>query len=158
LTVRLLGLSKSQLGFAFPLKTPQFVIALSGLPLSGAAFFILRPAALFEGFNWPAILISSIILSIFVGFAEEFLFRGLFYRVASDVFGATAAVLCSSLLFATMYIGSLSLAYLCFMAIVGLFFGYCVKKTGSIGGVILAHSVMTIGQIVIWPSVVASLR
>jgi membrane protease YdiL (CAAX protease family) len=158
LTVRLLGLRNSQLGLEVRFKAPQAVIALSGLPLSVAGFLILRPEALFKGFNWPAILISSIILLLFAGFAEEFLFRGLFFRVASEAFGATAAVICSSLLFATMYIGSLSLGYLGFMGIVGLFFGYCVNRTGSIWGTIVAHSVMTIGQIVIWPAVVASLR
>jgi membrane protease YdiL (CAAX protease family) len=41
-----------------------------------------------------------------------------------------------------MYMGSLSLSYVLFIGLVGLFFSWCVKRTGSIWGVVLAHSLL----------------
>jgi membrane protease YdiL (CAAX protease family) len=60
-------------------------------------------------------------------------------------------MLYSSILFATMYIGSLSLSYVIFMGLVGLFFSWCVYRTASLWGVTLAHGVMMAGMLLVWP-------
>ena len=154
LTAHLLGLSWATLGLNLRARPLQPLIALSGLPLSMAAFFILRPEPLISEVDWPTIIIGAAILTIFTGFTEEFIFRGLLQHVASKALGSRAAVLYSSILFAIMYTGSLSLGYVLFIALAGLFFGYCVNKSGSIWGVVLAHSIMNIGMVFIWPFVV----
>ena len=87
---------------------------------------------------------------VFTGFVEEIIFRGMLQQVANEILGG-AGVLCSSILFAIMYTGSLSLSYMLFIGLVGLFFGWCVNRTGSIWGVILAHSILNIGMILVWP-------
>ncbi len=150
LTARLLDLSRNSLGLRLPSWRPQMAITSSGLPLSLAAFILLRPEPLIAGLDWRDVAIGSLILMIFTGFTEEIIFRGILQQVANEILGP-AGVLCSSILFATMYIGSLSLSYMLFIGLVGLFFGWCVNRTGSIWGVVLAHSILNIGMILVWP-------
>lgn len=151
LAARLLGFSPARLGLHHYARPAQILIALTGLPLGMAAFNILRPEPLIGELDWLAILAGAAILVIFTGFTEELIFRGLLQQVTSEIFGGWAGVLFSSVLFMAMYVGSLSWAYVAFTGLVGLFFGFCVHKTGSIWGVALAHSLMSIGLLIVWP-------
>jgi membrane protease YdiL (CAAX protease family) len=153
LAARRLQLSAQDVGLPLRSAALQGVIALSGLALSIAAYSILRPEPLFEAVNLPGLIGSAIILAVFSGFLEEFIFRGVLQRSASELFDGPLAIVLSSLIFASLYIGSLSLVYLGFIGLVGLYFGYCVHKTGSLWGVALAHSLMNIGLLVVWPAV-----
>lgn len=126
--------------------------------MSIAAFVILRPASLMGEFSWPALLAGSAILVVFTGFTEELIFRGLLQSVASEVYGSLAGILISSSIFAVMYFASLSLVYVVFISLVGLFFSLCVRLSGSIWGVTLAHSLMNVGLIIIWPLVMNGLE
>lgn len=154
LAAHLLGLSRAMLGLNLYARPLQALIALSGVPLSMAAFFILRPDPLIGEVSGSTIMIGAAILTIFAGFTEEFIFRGLLQQVVGEVFDGRAATLYSTILFAIMYIGSLSLSYVLFIALVGLFFAYCVNKSGSLWGVVLAHSIMNVGMVFVWPFIV----
>ena len=77
------------------------------------------------------------------GFVEEFIFRGVLQRTAMEVFGRWG-IIYVSLLFAVMHIGFLSLIDVTFVFAVALFFGWVVKKTGSLFGVTLAHGITNI--------------
>jgi membrane protease YdiL (CAAX protease family) len=151
LTARLLDLSKARLGMRIWSWPPQVLIALSGLPLSIIGFWMLQPPPLITKPDWQNIIIDSVILMIFSGFTEEILFRGLLLRVANEMFGYAGSIFYSSALFAIMYIGSQSFGYMVFIALVGLFFSWCVHRTGSIWGVVLAHGLMNIGMALVWP-------
>ena len=150
LTARLLERSWTDVGLRLRMWPVQLSIALSGLPLSLWGFLFLRPKPLVATFDWRAVAIGSIILVVFSAFTEEVIFRGLLQQVASELFGR-AGLLCSTALFAAMYIGSLSPSYTLFMTLVGLIFGWCVRWTGSIWGVVLAHGLLNIGMALIWP-------
>jgi membrane protease YdiL (CAAX protease family) len=150
LTVRLLGFSRTGLGLRVYAWPPQVMIALHGIPLGLAAFLIARPEPLTPGFEWQNTAIGSVILVIFVGFTEEIVFRGLLQQVMAEGFGR-AGLVYSSILFAAMYMGSLSPSYVIFMGLVGLFFSWCVYRTASLLGVALAHSIMIIGMLLVWP-------
>jgi membrane protease YdiL (CAAX protease family) len=150
LTARLLGLSWTSLGLRVTALLPQVMITLHGIPLGLAGFLIARPEPLLPSLEWQNIAIGSAILFIFVGFTEEIIFRGLLQQVTVERFGR-AGMLYSSILFAAMYIGSLSPSYVIFMGLVGLFFSWCVYRTGSIWGVALAHGIMMIGMLLLWP-------
>ncbi len=147
-----LGLGPGRLGLGLRYPLLQLVIAGTGVPLSLAAFSIMRPAPAVDISHWPSWLALAAAVVIFGGFMEEFVFRGLFQQVAGEVFGGAAAVILSSLLFAVLYLGSLSVGYILFVGLVGIYFGYCVHKTGSIWGVTLAHSVMNLGLIIFLPA------
>ena len=152
LTKRLLSLSWIDLGLRSGSWLPQILIALSGLPLSLLAFFILRPNPLIATFAWREVTVGAIILLIFTGFTEELMFRGLLQQVASEAFGRVG-LFYSSAVFTIMYIGSLSWGYVLFIGLLSLFFGWCVHRTGSIWGVALAHGVLNIGMAFVWPFV-----
>ena len=78
------------------------------------------------------------------GFVEEFIFRGVLQRTAVAVFGSWWGIIYVSLLFAVLHMGFLSLIDVVFVFFVALFFGWVVKKTGSLFGVALAHGITNI--------------
>jgi membrane protease YdiL (CAAX protease family) len=153
LTARLLDFSWVRHGVRLPSPFPQLLIALSGLPLSIAAFFILRPKPVIVGTHWGDIAIAAVILLLFTGFSEEIFFRGLLLGTATEMSGQRNGLLYSSALFAIMYIGSLSWSFVLFAGVVGVFFSWCVSRTGSIWGVVFAHAAISIGMLLIWPVV-----
>jgi membrane protease YdiL (CAAX protease family) len=128
----------------------QSVIAFSGVPLSIIAFLLVRPRALVSSSHFLNLLVAIVILLVFTGFLEEVFFRGVLLQVANEIFGRMG-LLYSSLLFAIMYISSLSWPYVLFVGLVGLFFGWCVNRTRSVWGVSVAHGLISIGMLLIWP-------
>ncbi len=153
LTARLLDFSWIQHGLRLPSRSAQVWVALSGLPLSIVAYFILRPKPLIAGAHWGDIAIAVVILVLFTGLSEEVFFRGMLLGTATELSGQRNGMLYSSALFAIMYIGSLSLSFVLFAGIVGVFFSWCVSRTGSIWGVVLAHAAISIGMLLVWPVV-----
>ena len=65
-------------------------------------------------------------------------------RTAIAVLGSWWGIIYISLLFAVLHMGFLSLIDLAFVFLVALFFGWVVKKTGSLFGVTLAHGITNI--------------
>jgi membrane protease YdiL (CAAX protease family) len=57
----------------------------------------------------------------------------------------------SAILFMATYLGSLSTGYVLFMGLVGLFFGWSAARTDSIWGVALAHAILKVGLLLVWP-------
>jgi len=84
-----------------------------------------------------------LILLLGTGFVEEFIFRGVLQRSAVEAFGGWG-VIYVSLLFAILHIGFLSWIDVVFVFVIALFFGWVVKKTGSLLGVTLSHGITNI--------------
>jgi uncharacterized protein len=150
MVVRLLNLPWFHFGLEIRFWRPKMLVILSGLPLSLFGFLILKPRPLTDNFSWYNLVIGSAVMVIFVGFVEEIIFRGLLQQVANELFGSKG-LLYSSLLFMIMYTGSRSLEYMLFMGLVGLFFGWCIIRSASILDVTLAHGLMNIGLVLVWP-------
>lgn len=154
LTLRLLNLSWKDLGLLPHRWRPQIYIGLSGIPLSFLAYIVLLPKGGNIVLNWQDVIIGSLILIIFTGFTEEIIFRGLLQRVTNELYGR-AGIIYSTAMFTTMYIGSLSLAYVVFVGLLGLFFGWCYNRTKSVWGAALSHGITNVGIAFIWPFVFA---
>ena len=150
LTAQFLRLPTTRLGLSLPSWREQLLIGMSGFPVGLGAFLVLRPQPLAIDLGPTHVVIGILVLSGFVGFTEELLFRGLLQKVAVQTVGR-AGLLVSSSLFVVVYIGSLSIPYLILMAVVGMFFGWCVERTGSIWGVVLAHSIWVVEALLILP-------
>ncbi|NLF75228.1 MAG: CPBP family intramembrane metalloprotease [Chloroflexi bacterium] len=150
LAAHALEMSWAELGLGRAPWWKQAVIALTGIPLGFVSFWLLDPPPLSTSLEWPEAAVGSLILLVCVGLPEELIFRGLIQRTAGDLF-PRAAFVYSSLLFAIMITGSLLWEYVVFAGLVGLFFGGCVRRTGSLWGVILAHSAISIETIVLLP-------
>lgn len=149
---RLLHLSRREIGLYLQSPLTQGLIAATGFPLGLIGFLLFRPVPLVENLSWPGFVLSSFILMVFTGLTEEFVFRGLVQRAMNDAYGQKGW-LWSSVIFTGMYSASLSPGFLLFIGLVGLYFGWCVRRTGSLWGVILAHGYMSIGMLLVFPTV-----
>jgi membrane protease YdiL (CAAX protease family) len=150
LVARLQNLSWATIGLRKTAWLPQLGIALSGLPLGFGGFLVLRPAPLLNQFTVHEFVIASVILMVCAGGIEEILFRGLLYQSAKPLLGVWA-IIYSSAVYTITYIDWLSVNYLLMAALLGLYFGWCVRRTGSLWGVMLAHGILNIGMLLVWP-------
>jgi len=128
----------------------QLLVGLTGIPFGIAEFYILRPSPLVENLAWQAIILPSLILLVGTGFAEEVTFRGVMQTSAREALGPWGWVYIAGL-FTVMHTGYLSLADMGLVLTVGLFFGWVVKKTGSLLGVTLSHGITNIVLYLIVP-------
>ena len=134
---------------AVPMQT---AIAIAGAPLSLAAYEILTPAPLISPLTAPSLLGGSLLLIVFSAFPEELVFRGLLQGAAREFFGVLGLVIVS-VLYAGLYIGSMSAAYVAFTGAVGLALAVGVDRTGVLWGAVGARALMNIGLLLVWPIV-----
>jgi CAAX protease family protein len=155
IVVRLLGLSRQQLGLRRGNPWLQLMLVGGGLGLGVAEYIILRPTPLLSSYSWAAVVLPALSLVIFTGFTEELIFRGLLQAVAAPVLTRWTLVYVS-LLFAALHIGYLSLADVVFVFAVGMLFGQIVRWGGSILGVTLAHGLTNVTLFLLMPYVAAN--
>jgi membrane protease YdiL (CAAX protease family) len=141
--MRLLGYRMDQVGLTLKRLPLQLAVGVSGIAFGIAEYFILTPQAMIPELTWQAAWLPIVMFLLFIGFGEEFIFRGVLQHSAVEAFRGWG-VIYVSLLFATLHMGFLSLPDVAFVFVVALFFGWVVQKTGSILGVILAHSITNI--------------
>jgi uncharacterized protein len=153
LTQRLLGLRARDLGLPPRSWPPQLLIALAGVPLGLAAYAIADPEPIVSGSRVPELAGGSLLLIVFSGFTEELVFRGLVQRSLVATLGPLPGLSLASVTFAATYLGTHSAGYVALVAAVGLAFGICVHRTGSLAGVGLAHGLLSAGAVVVWPAV-----
>ena len=150
MVVRILGYRAGDVGLSFRLFPAQVAVALSGLMFGVAEYFILTPEPMIIELTWQEVWLPSLIFLVCTGFVEEFIFRGVLQRTAVGAFEGWGIVYVS-LLFATVHLIHYSevgltgiLIDIGFVFAVALFFGWVVKKTGSLSGVTLAHGITNI--------------
>jgi hypothetical protein len=129
----------------------QGSIGLLGIPLGLAAFAVAgRPDGLVDSGDWGLLALGAICLIVFTGFAEELLFRGVLQGALIPVFGAASPAL-TALVFGSTYLAAGSARYAGFMTLVGFGFGSFVRRTDSLLGVSIAHGLMNVGLLLLWP-------
>ena len=112
-----------------------------GILLGIGEYFILRPAPAFPSFEVKYLFRDMIYMFLFVGIAEELLFRGLIQRDLMRAFGWKRALLAASVLFAVMHLTWRSIPELGFVFIAGLILGGLYLRTKSLVAPIVAHGV-----------------
>lgn len=148
--VRTLGYKWTEVGLNFKSLPVQLGIASSGLLFGWVEYLILEPEAMITQLTWSQFVPLALVLLIFTGFSEEFAFRGVMQRTTWDVFGWRGIVYVS-VLFAIMHMGFHSVLDVLFVFGVAMFFGWVVKKTGSLLGVTLAHGLTNIMLFLVFP-------
>lgn len=151
LSAKALNLRRATLGLCLPSWPVQALIGSSGL-LLGLAGFVLASSEVHVNDGGVNIVTVSLILVVFASVLEEVLFRGLI-RGSLEKVSPAYSVGASSLLFTACYLGSGPILQLAIIAPAGLYFGWCAKRTRSIVGISLAHALMKLGMLVIWPMV-----
>jgi membrane protease YdiL (CAAX protease family)/DNA-directed RNA polymerase subunit RPC12/RpoP len=129
----------------------QVLTAIAGIVLGFIDYIILRPEALVSEFTVQMLILPTLILIIATGFLEELAFRGVIQR-AAGVLGAWGWIYVA-LIYAILQIGQGSVTHGVFAFFVALFFGWVVKKTGSIIGVSFSHGLLNVGLYLILPRV-----
>ncbi len=148
--VRLLDYKPKDIGVRFGFIPIQLIVGLVGLGFGIAEYFILvvmPPEPLLEMLavepTFQATWLPALVLLLSTGFVEELIFRGVLQRAAVEVLGGWGVVYVSYI-FAILHIGFLSWIDVAFVFGVALFFGWVVKKTGSLLGVTLSHGITNI--------------
>jgi len=141
--MRRLNFGLRQVGFTLNKMPIQFLVALTGIPFGITELYILRPDPLINSLVWEEALIPGFILLVGTGFAEEVTFRGVMQRSAGEAIGRWGWVYIAAV-FASLHTGYLSVADVGLVFAVGLFFGWVVKKTGSLLGVTLSHGITNV--------------
>jgi hypothetical protein len=150
ISMRLLGYSRWDVGLTAKRIPIQVLIGLIGLPLGILEYIVLKPEPLTESFSAETIVLPAVILIIGTGFTEEFIFRGVLQKAASDKMRGWG-LLYVSVLFSLLHVGYYSLLEIVFVFSVGLFFAWLVAKTGSIMGTSLAHGLLNVCLFIIMP-------
>ena len=150
--MRLLDFKREDVGVTFGSFPVQLAVGLTGLLFGVVEYFILAPEPLVAELTWQAAWLPALVLLLSTGAVEELIFRGVLQRTAVEMFGGWGIVYIS-LIFAVLHIGFLSLIDFVFVLAVALFFGWVVKKTGSLLGVTLSHGITNIILFVVAPFV-----
>lgn len=96
-------------------------------------------------------LLAVLAIAVMAPVAEELLFRGLIQNLLHPK-RPVFALFEANLLFTATYLGADSPALTLFVAAAGLYFGWWVRRTGSVVGVAIAHSLMSLGMFFVWPA------
>jgi hypothetical protein len=121
-----------------------------GFALGYVEYLILRPGPLAAYVTWVDVITAAMILLVFTGVLEEYIFRGLMQSASMQIMG-TFGLLYVGVLFAVLHFGYHSLEDVLFVLFAGLLFGYWVWRTHSLIGTSLAHGVANISLYVIFP-------
>ena len=104
-------------------------------------YLILKPAPIqLTGDGLQAILYIIIVMTLFVGFGEELLFRGILQEAYQNLFPTWSAILMASLQFGIMHYGWFNPFEVLFSYGIATIFGYSFWKTRSLIIPITAHS------------------
>jgi len=123
---------------------------LAGVLLGLLGYAVIQPPPLATTASWPRLVAASIGVVLFAGVLEEVIFRGLLQSALRRALGR-AGVLVGCGLFAAVYLGTDSFAAIAFFAVVGLVFALQVERTRSLLAVAVAHGVLSLGLLVVWP-------
>jgi uncharacterized protein len=147
--VRNLNYSLDDIGLNGKKALVQALVAIAGVVLGFLDYLILKPESFISALNVQNVVIPAFILLITTGFVEELVFRGVLQRAASAL-GSWGWVYVS-LVYAILQLGLGSGTQVIFAFLVSLFFGWIVKKTGSIIGVSISHGLLNIGMFLVFP-------
>ena len=141
--IRITGYRARDVGLVFKMVPVQLAVWSTGFLFGVLEYYILASEPLVTEFSLQAIWLPALLLLVSTGFTEELIFRGVLQRAAIEVFGGWGIVY-ASLIFAILHMGFLSWIDVAFVFVIALFFGWVVKKTGSLLGVTLAHGTINI--------------
>jgi membrane protease YdiL (CAAX protease family) len=150
--MRILEYRPTQVGISFSRLPVQVGLGLTGVLFGVAEYYILRPDALITELTWQQVWLPAIIFLLCTGFVEEFIFRGVLQTSALGSLGRWA-IPYVSLVFAILHLGFLSWIDVAFVFLIAMFFGWIVKRTGSIVGVALSHGLTNVLLYLIVPLV-----
>lgn len=151
LAVRATGRGIAGVGLRRPRARDLVAMAGAGIALGIPGYLILRPAPLITAVG-PVVLATTLFsLFAFAAALEELLLRGLVQGAATELFGA-GGVAVSTASTALLYAGSGDIRYVVFATLVATLFGLEVRRTGTVAGVVVAHTALLAVQLIVLPA------
>ena len=152
---RVTDLGWNRIGWSWRGWPLQLTFGLFGFGLGYVEYLILQPGPLAAYRTWVDIILAALILLIFTGVLEEYIFRGLMQSATMQMMGKFGLVYVA-VLFAVLHLGYHSFSDVVFVLFVGLSFGWWVWKTHSLLGASLAHGIANISLYVIFPMLISA--
>ncbi len=149
--VRVLDLRPADIGLSFRAIPFQFLIAIFGIALGLIDYLILEPEPLIETFSVSGAIVPALVLMVAVGLTEELALRGVIQ--SQTTFISRWGWLYVAGLYSALQLSEGSWLHCLFILFVGMFFGWAVKRSGSILGVIFSHGIMITGLYLVFPFV-----
>jgi len=118
-------------------------IALAAI-LGSIEYVILYPEPLIETWGGPEMFTFVLVVGVFIGFGEEFLFRGVLQSTISDRAGAVTGVVLTGVLFGMMHSTSGLNGAMLFATAFGLLLGWIYHRTSNLLLVALIHGVLNV--------------
>jgi uncharacterized protein len=144
---RTIGLRWAQVGLRLG-RAPgwQLVAVAVGSLLGVLEYLALPPLAIPLRVDFSSVtnfIVTALVILICTGFVEELIFRGIIQHTLSELLDNQGLVLAAAL-FAMLHMGFYSIIVVVLVFGVGLFFGWVVRRTGSLWGVTLGHGLTNI--------------
>ncbi len=125
--------------------------AVFALPTGIIEYLILRPLPAFPIFDLKYLLRDTLYMILFVGLAEEMLFRGILFNDLKRIFNWKTALIAQGILFGIMHMTWRSTPEIMFTIFAGVILGYLYYRTKSIIGPIVMHGVNNVILVSIMP-------
>lgn len=152
LMLRSRSFSRQEMGMTFKnfwLYLPP--AAAIGLLLGWGEYYIIHPEMLIPQADLKNVLALSLIMILFVGVVEEFIFRSVLQTALVDWAGSVKGLLAASLLFGFMHSGYGLYSEMAFVSLAGLVFGVFFWRTRSLPLAALLHGVTNISLFLVVP-------
>ena len=115
-----------------------------GALLAQIEFLIITPNALIPEWSPLNYLLIVVVMFGFVGFVEEWLFRGVLQRTLEDSIGRWGGLLLASAIFGLMHSAYGSVAEIAFAFALGLLFGLIYDRTDSLFLITVVHGSLNV--------------
>jgi membrane protease YdiL (CAAX protease family) len=122
-----------------------------GFGLAEVESAIIQSEALIPEWSLLQLAMITVIMVGFVGFVEEYLFRGLLQRSLEEEFGRWPGLLLASAIFGLMHSGYGLYAEIVFAGVIGLVYGILYDYLDSLIFVILAHGFLNVFLFAVLP-------
>lgn len=150
IVAKMVGLTYTDLGFKFDSLHNKLLIGFLGILLGFVKYLLFRPGKT-DISTAPEGLLTLVIILIFLGFLEEFLFRGIIYIVLLRELSPKKAVYFTSFLYATLTISSKSFVNVIFAFLMSIILCRLFTRQKSLTGLYIVHGLMNITLYVIYP-------
>jgi membrane protease YdiL (CAAX protease family) len=127
----------------------QLLVALVGIPSAFFVWAIAPPAVQVRGD--ATTMTAAVVLVIFAALPEELLYRGLLVPAAADVVGGWG-ILFAAAVYALTFLNGGSIRTVVLAFLLGVVLGWCRQLTGSVVGVIGAHSLLNVLVFLLLPA------
>jgi membrane protease YdiL (CAAX protease family) len=122
-----------------------------GFAVGWGEYRVLQPGMILAGFTLENLLRLSIIMIVFVGFIEEFVFRSALQTVLEERMGPLGGLFSASLIFGFMHSGYHIPLEVVYVTFAGIAFGALFWATKSLPIISLAHGVTNVALFALVP-------